>query len=672
MMKSLFSPAVALMNRLRYSSKFLLLGVAVSCVIVTLLLTVFVTLNRDIETARQEIAGLQMLKPMNKMVQFMQQHRGLSSGVLNGNEAMKEKRAAKEKDVAEAVLATDAGLSPTLRQMPAWKAIRDDWEAVRSQGLSWTPAENIKRHSQMIDKALVFMVEVADETQLTLDPAMDTYYFMDTVVTKMPAMLEPLGITRARGTGVLTKKELTGQQRVDVASLVAQMTSTLRAQNNNLQKVMRMAPALQPSLSGPAKEFSDGAEKVFALVRDDILGEKFATPPQEYFALTTQVIDLGYKVMYEVLIPQFEKQLNERVNESRRILWLNALAALIVMLVVAYLSIGTYYSVINSVNVFSQGARRLADGDLTIHFETAGQDELHAAGVDFNDMAAAFRQLLGRIQSDVQQLRGAAEQLATSSQEISTSTGAQSDSASSMAASVEEMTVGVDHIARNAQDAQSYSRESDEVAANGSRIVQNVVNEIQGIASTVNQSAAAVEALGQQSDQISAIVGTIKEIADQTNLLALNAAIEAARAGESGRGFAVVADEVRKLAERTAKSTQEIAGMIGSIQSGTATAVSSMKQGVERVATGVEQAQLAGDAIEKVQQQARQVVDSVSEITVALREQASASTEIAQNVERIAQMAEENNAAACGNANTATKLRELAETLSKEVARFRT
>lgn len=671
-MKSLFSPAVALMNRLRYSSKFLLLGVAVSCVIVTLLLTVFVTLNRDIETARQEITGLQMLKPMNKMVQFMQQHRGLSSGVLNGNEAMKEKRAAKEKDVAEAVLATDTGLSPTLRQMPAWKAIRDDWEAVRSQGLSWTPAENIKRHSQMIDKVLVFMVEVADETQLTLDPAMDTYYFMDTVVTKMPAMLEPLGITRARGTGILTKKELTGQQRVDVASLVAQMASTLRAQNNNLQKVMRMAPALQPSLSGPAKEFSDGAEKVFALVRDDILGEKFATPPQEYFALTTQVIDLGYKVMYEVLIPQFEKQLNERVNESRRILWLNALAALIVMLVVAYLSIGTYYSVINSVNVFSQGARRLADGDLTIHFETAGQDELHAAGVDFNDMAAAFRQLLGRIQSDVQQLRGAAEQLATSSQEISTSTGAQSDSASSMAASVEEMTVGVDHIARNAQDAQSYSRESDEVAANGSRIVQNVVNEIQGIASTVNQSAAAVEALGQQSDQISAIVGTIKEIADQTNLLALNAAIEAARAGESGRGFAVVADEVRKLAERTAKSTQEIAGMIGSIQSGTATAVSSMKQGVERVATGVEQAQLAGDAIEKVQQQARQVVDSVSEITVALREQASASTEIAQNVERIAQMAEENNAAACGNANTATKLRELAETLSKEVARFRT
>lgn len=241
-----------------------------------------------------------------------------------------------------------------------------------------------------------------------------------------------------------------------------------------------------------------------------------------------------------------------------------------------------------------------------------------------------------------------------------------------MATAVEQMTVGVDHISKNAQEAQAYSRESDEVAAHGSRIVDQVVNEIQAIAETVNESAAAVEALGQQSDQISAIVGTIKEIADQTNLLALNAAIEAARAGESGRGFAVVADEVRKLAERTAKSTQEIAGMIDSIQSGTATAVSTMKLGVTRVAAGVEQAQMAGSAISQVQSQSRHVLDAVSEITVSLREQAATSTEIARNIEQIAQMAEENNAAAGTNAATASRLRQLAENLSSEVARFRT
>lgn len=671
-MRALFSPAVALMNRLRYTQKFLLLGVAMAVVMVVLLTTVYSNLSRDIETARHEIAGLQMLKPMNRMVQFMQQHRGLSSGVLNGNEAMKDKRIAKEKEVAEMVLATDAALSSFLRETARWKAIRQDWADIAAQGMSWAPPENIKRHSVMIDKVLIFMGDVADAAQLTLDPAMDTYYFMDTVVMKMPAMLEPMGMTRARGTGILAKKELTLQERLDISVLIAQMSGTLRAQTMNLEKVTRFAPELQASLSGPTKEFSDGAEKVFALVREDILGEKFTMAPNDYFALTSQLIDIGYKMMFETLIPQFEKQLQSRMAGAERLLMLDTAFALTILLLIGYLALGTYYSVIGSVEVFSRGARELASGNLTAEFVCEGNDELHAAGKDFNNMAVAFRKLVSRIQSEVQHLRGSAEKLASSSQQISNSTSAQSDSASSMAASVEEMTVGVDHIAKNAQDAQVYSRESDRVAAEGGRIVEGVVSEIEAIAHTVNQSAAAVEALGQHSDQISAIVGTIKDIADQTNLLALNAAIEAARAGESGRGFAVVADEVRKLAERTAKSTQEIAGMIGAIQSGTATAVSSMKQGVLRVAAGVEQAKLAGGAISQVQMQARQVVDAVSEISVALHEQAAASTEIAQNVERIAQGAEENNAAARGNADTAGHLRQLAEKLSSEVAHFRT
>ncbi len=671
-MESLFSPAITLMNRMKYTSKFALMGGVIVCLVFTLLLEVYVRLNNDITFAKNELYGATVLKPMNKMTQLMQQHRGLSSGVLSGNESMKEKRRAKEEEVVKVLEETDAVLSEALKKSGRWADIKQNWQLIQKEGLSWTAPENIKRHSAMIEQILLFMVDVADETALTLDPEIDTYYFMDTVVNKMPAMLEPLGVTRARGTAILTKKELSPQMRIDISSLIAQMSSNLRQQHYNLEKVMRYSPALKEELNSPTQKFSQGVEQVFALVKGDILSEQFATPPQEYFAKATEVIDMGYTIMFDTLLPQFEKQLQARIDKTRTLLLTEISIAIVAILIVGYLSAGAYFSVMKSVSVFSHGAQRLAAGDLTVHFKLEGQDELHAAGRDFNEMAKSFRKLLAEIQRDVQNLRAASEQLAASSSQISISTSGQSDSATSMAASIEEMSVGVDQIAQNAQSAQFLSQESDALAERGGKIVRDVVAEIQAIASTVNESAVAVEALGCQSNQISAIVGTIKEIADQTNLLALNAAIEAARAGETGRGFAVVADEVRKLAERTSKSTQEIASMISAIQSGTETAVSSMKFGVDRVAAGVEQADMAGNAISQVQEQAKQVSEAVSAISLALREQAIASTDIANNVERIAMGAEENNNAASSNAKTADSLRRLAETLTEEVGRFKT
>lgn len=671
-MRVLFMPAVNLMNCLRYRTKFLLLGGAVIVLLALLVVTLFVSLSRDIQMTESELRGLQMLKPINRTVQFMQQHRGLSSGILNGNEAMKPRREAVEKEVVAAISAADSVLSPTLRDSEAWRSIRADWAEINGQGLSWPAPVNLQRHTQMIAKVLAFMVNVADETQLTLDPVLDTYYFMDTVVSKMPAMLEPMGIMRARGTGVLSAQTLSPDMQRGITVLLERMNLTLGQQNANLEKVMAFSPELRPALAGPSREFTEASERIFKLVQDDILGQRFATPPADYFALTTQTIDLGYKIMFETLIPQFEKQLLKRKSEAERILLLELVLTLVVLLSVGYLGVGAYYSVIGTVEGISASAKRMASGDMTVHFVTEGKDELHAAGHDLNNMVVSIRHLMSRIQEDVGQLRSAAGDLASSSHQISRSAGAQSDSASSMAASVEEMTVGVDHIARNAQDAESYSRESDRVASDGAVSIRKMAGEIERIADTVNHSALAVEDLGRQSEEITAIVGTIKDIADQTNLLALNAAIEAARAGESGRGFAVVADEVRKLAERTAKSTQEIGAMIHAIQSGTATAVQSMKQGVARVSAGVEEAQRAGQTIDELQGHSRRVMEAVSEITVALREQSAASTEIAQNVERIAQMAEENNAAAGNNAQTADTLRQLAETLRGEMERFRT
>ncbi|HEX5801885.1 MAG TPA: methyl-accepting chemotaxis protein [Azospira sp.] len=670
-MQALFSPAIAIMNRLRYTQKFGVMGLLMLIAVVVLTAGLYRSLDANIQSTRAELQGVAVVKPAHRLVQFMQQHRGLSSGVLAGNEAMKEKRAAKEKEVSDALKAMEAAMLPELSSGKAWKAIADEWGVLRTEGLGWTGVENFARHTTLIDNLLTFMVNAADNYHLTIDPDIDSYYLIDTVMTKAPIALERLGQMRARGTGILTKKQMVHAQQTEMNALMAELNGALKALRLNLEKTAHFNPSQKAALMQATKDYLESSEQISKVIVEDMMLGTFSMEPKDWFELTTQAIDKGYKQMFETMLPTLEGLLQRRIERLQQDLYLSLGLSILMVLAVGYFSMGTYYATVNSISRLAESARTLATGDLRARIDLGTRDELKLVGDSFNEMANAFSSLLRNVQSGADQVLSASHRMTESSSQITQSTESQSEAASSMAAAVEQMTVGIDHISKNAVDANTISNDAGKLSAEGGRIVNTVVDEIRKIAGAVNDSANIIDELGRQSDQISAIVNVIKEIADQTNLLALNAAIEAARAGESGRGFAVVADEVRKLAERTTKSTQEISSMISAIQNGTQSAVTSMRDGVSRVNDGVVLATQAGEAMGQIQGNADRVVETVGDISSALREQSTASTEIARNVERIAQMAEENNAAVAQSAQTAHELERLAEGLQAEIRRFR-
>lgn len=165
----------------------------------------------------------------------------------------------------------------------------------------------------------------------------------------------------------------------------------------------------------------------------------------------------------------------------------------------------------------------------------------------------------------------------------------------------------------NTKIASEMAQENDKLTTEGAKVIEETTNNMKQIAEMMQTSSTLVASLGSQSDEITSIIQTIKDIADQTNLLALNAAIEAARAGEHGRGFAVVADEVRKLAERTSRSITEITTTINSIREVTGQVVDNIKTSIGQVDDGVKLAGEAKDFMDKIRDSASKVAKTIQE-----------------------------------------------------------
>ncbi|WP_312199234.1 methyl-accepting chemotaxis protein [Stutzerimonas balearica] len=671
-MKLLFRPAEALMNRFNYPVKFGLIGLLVFVAFASLMLTVVGQLQRTIERSAEELQATALARPVFRLVELTQQHRGLSAMLLGGNPAVTAKRAERESDV-EAALAELSGALPAARQqLPSWQAIRQGWGEIRRDGLGWTQARNMRAHTELIQSMLRFNTELADAYGLTFDPEAESYYLMAAALDEVPYLIERIGRLRGSASAALAHGSMGDEQRVGLILLSEEIRGAMSAMQISLDKVIAQRPELRGTLEAASTRLREQAAGLDEVVQGMVQRGDFARVSSErFFAMASEAIGIGYQQIRETLLPSLDSLLNQRIAKAQRVLMLNVAVSLLALLLIGYLSAGAYFSVMTSVRRLREGSGRLAAGDLTARIELDTRDELRQVAASFNEMAAAMRGLIGSIRDNSDHVADSARSLVTASGQIHVATQCQSDAASSMAAAVEQMTVGIEHIARNAGEADSLAHRSGELSRQGGEIVAAVVEEIRQIAASVSESAHTVAELGERSGQISAIVQVIGDIAAQTNLLALNAAIEAARAGEQGRGFAVVADEVRKLAERTAQSTREIGEMVAAIQQGTSGAVQGMEQGVTRVNEGVVRAQRAGEAMHGIREAANQVQGTVAEISHALREQSAASAEIAQKVSMIAQMAEENGSAVGSNHQTASRLSDLAGTLLDNVSRFK-
>ncbi|UFS70106.1 methyl-accepting chemotaxis protein [Geomonas sp. RF6] len=313
----------------------------------------------------------------------------------------------------------------------------------------------------------------------------------------------------------------------------------------------------------------------------------------------------------------------------------------------------------------------VAAGDLTARSSITTRDEMGMLAGEVNQMAQTLMGLMQRVASNSRAVASAASDLHDTSEVISNGADEVACQTGTVATATEEMAATSGDIAQNCHLAAVEGKGATASAEAGAAVVKETVQVMSRIATRVKASAATVASLGQRSDQIGEIVGTIEDIADQTNLLALNAAIEAARAGEQGRGFAVVADEVRALAERTTKATREIGEMIRSIQAETRDAVQAMEEGVHEVGAGTVEAEKSGASLQEILEKVSGVTLQIAQIATAAEQQTATTAEISSNITQITGVVQRTSSGAHHCAGAASDLATLAEDLQSLVGKFK-
>ena len=331
-----------------------------------------------------------------------------------------------------------------------------------------------------------------------------------------------------------------------------------------------------------------------------------------------------------------------RAAARRRAAW--SLGIIVPALLVAgYLFLCFYRVMDGGLRETRRHLRAMTHGDLTTTPSPWGRDEAAHLMIELRSMQESLRGMVLRVRKSSQEIVHSSSEIAAGAMDLSERTEQAAVYLEKSASSMEEISSTVKSTAENTEEASRVARHNAKTAAEGGRVMHDVVQTMEGISAS--------------STRIGEIIGTIDSIAFQTNILALNAAVEAARAGDQGRGFAVVASEVRTLARRSADAAREIKALISG--------------SVEQVQAGTRIVRKAGAAIEEIVASSQRVDQLLGEVATGSREQSLGVGQIGASVQQLDRMTQQNAALVEQTAAAATAMKDQAQTLAQGVASFK-
>jgi methyl-accepting chemotaxis protein len=674
-MTSFFKPSIALINRLPYMGKFALIGILFSVPTVVTMLLLVGKINTDVDFATKEQHGIQYSQTLYTLF-------GKANSYLNAKTLAEEADKTAVESAWADVLKTDGTLGTELVTTEKRDALNKKLDAFLADA-------NAKTLADFNTDLVGFISHIGDKSNLILDPQIDSYYIMDSVVLRVAPiaknLTELLDATRtAQQAGVvshanlITLMDLKNQIKLNYDALKYGMDAAYKFDEKS---------GVKEELEGQVADVFLKLDTLLAQYDTQLLNQANSkVNPSMVSSLNHQYEALSKSLegLYAAQSKVLSRVIQTRSDKNGPMIQMAVWSTVLAFLVIGYIFVGFYLSVNQAFAELIAATEAMAKGDLRQKLNTTTHDEYRKVALGFNQMVQSFKALIESIQGGVVNLEKSSGQLEKASTQMTLNVSNVSEQTSHaheltdelannimvVASAVEQSSVGVKEVAQ-ASDSVTKSIEMAQLATDEmsnsmghiAQATQDMSGSVSTIASAVEEMSASLSEVANNTTQASSIaeraeqraqatqhivsqlessaseigqvIEVINGIAAQTNLLALNATIQAASAGEAGKGFAVVANEVKELAKKSANATVDIRQRIEEIQQNTNSAI---------------------DAIDEINTIIGQISGINRTIANSVQEQTIATNEISSSIATTAMAAENVSQSIVKSANVAEQL----------------
>jgi signal transduction histidine kinase len=381
------------MNHLKYQKKMGLMALVVALPLGALLYLLISETNVRIDFAEKERTGAEYNESIMKLFRDIQQHRGMANAFLRGDPSFKEKLIIKQANIAEDIRSVDAfemKTGTTLGPADIWQTVKEKWQVIEIQAFRMQAKVSFDMHTALIHDILGLMAHMADISNLTIDPDIETSYLIDILVNKLPLAIEYTGQLRGLGVGALVQEKFTPQEKAHLIVLSGLSRSTLEEIKSNLSKAFQENSHFKTHLKSHVQNCITASHNAFQTLDSRIIyAPDISIQPSEYFDTFTDAINMSL-TLHDAVTSELSTLLQartERLTRKKDCILLFSLLSLVVLL---YLFVGNYFSVMNSLSSLVHASRQIGGGDLHARVSLEAKDETAMVAKSFNEMAKSL------------------------------------------------------------------------------------------------------------------------------------------------------------------------------------------------------------------------------------------------------------------------------------------